>query len=141
VTSKVVFPGVRKVFPQLITQQITSVQPMSISTSMSDWLFGSERGLVRSQDTLNLLFQISEKFNELFPVGSEVNLDIYNKIILTTTKGKAEKLIVKSESYVLANYSVVGFLCDKSDDDTHMFYVQDLIEYQLILKEIKNEVK
>jgi len=140
--NKITFPVVRRCVSKLIAQQITSVQPMTgISSGILELLHGPYRGPCTSQDLLNSLFYISRKFNELFPVGSEVNLDVGSRVIFTTTKTQPEKLIVKSESYVLSNLSVVGFLSDKSDDDTHMYYVQDLIEYQLILKEINNEGK
>lgn len=140
----ITFPIVRRVFQGLISQQIVAVQPMTgITSGILDLLSPNKRGPCRSQDHLNQLFYISGKFNELFPVGSEVHLDVQNIILYSynDSNRQPEKLIVKSESYVLSNYSVVGFLCDKSDDDTHMYYVQDLIEYQLILKEVKNEVR
>jgi hypothetical protein len=103
-----------------------------------DYTF-SVRGPCTTQTALNRLFEVCWKFDEMFPPGTVVNLNI-NKV-LKTDQAETLQIMVKSEPYVLSNISTVGFLCDQSKNDSDFYYVDDLVEYKQILKELGYEPK
>lgn len=136
-----VFPLVRKIFPTLLSQQIVSVQPMTMPSGILTYIDGifSMRRPCTSQAELNRLFEICWKFDEMFPPGTVVTLDTPR--ILATDNAGTTQIMVKSEPYVLSKISTVGFLCDKSGDDSDFYYVDDLVEYKQILKDLGYEPK
>ena len=139
---KITFPIVRKVFSQLISAELVSVQPMAMPKGILNFLevvYSRTRTRCTSQAELNKLFKICWKFDEMFPVGSIVHLDV-NKV-LSMSESVPQTLVVKSEFFVLSNLSSVGFLCNESKDDSEFYYVDDLVEYKAIIEELGNELK
>jgi hypothetical protein len=146
--ASIVFPLVRKVFPSLISQQIVSVQPMALPSGFAfhlDTLYGNRRRRpVTTQAELNRLFLIWDKFQNKYPVGSKltvnVGLILWDGASYHDDKGKPEieKVVLTSEFFVLSNKGSVGFLCNKSKDDTDYYFVDDLIEYDDIVKELES---
>jgi hypothetical protein len=147
--NKIQFPNVRRVYPQLLAQQITSVQPMALPSGIVfslDMNFGRRRP-VKTQKELNYLFQVWDRFQTKYPVGSKltvnVGLILWDGISYHDDKGnpETETVIVTSEFYVLSNKGSVGFLCNKSKDETDYYFVDDLIEYADTIKGLEYEVK
>lgn len=141
----VTFPQVRTVVPTMISQSIVSVQPMKMP---------GERYPCTSQEEFNRLFRMTELFNQMCPIGSHVNKRIgsdgrkntsgilswldftYGSNPKTTLE--SDRLIVKSEAYVLMDSSAVGFLTNESSDEGDYFCLDQFVEYESILKAIKD---
>lgn len=143
----VTFPAIRRVSPGLISQQIVSTQPMSMP--------GTTRYPCRSQEHFNQLWALSEKFNEMYPVGSIVNKDSrkdYNGILswIDFTYGSPNvkqrqsdatitQMSVRSEAFVLAGSSSVGFLTDRSLNDSDFFFLDQFVEYEFVIKGVSDK--
>ena len=103
-------------------------------------MFGDIRGTPpKSPEESNRLFFMVEKFNELYPVGSLVHLDV-SRIMYGSLSDDYDKNVravkVLSEAVVLLNKSAVGFLTSESQDDGDFYFVDDLIEYHTIVEAI-----
>lgn len=127
----------RRSVSKLIAQEIVSVQPMTLPTGIvfyMDELFGNRRRPVKTQKELNVLFRLWEIFEKRYPLGSNVHMNL-ERVIGTETNVQ-EQLTITSEYFVLSNLNTVGFLCNKSKDNQDFYYVDDLKEFEEIIKEL-----
>lgn len=144
--TKVVFPHVRQVAPQMLAQQIVSVQPMSLPSGMLFWLDFGLRRPVKNQEELNRLFKIWEILSEKYPVGSIVNLnfaqrDADNGLIhytVDSNESKVRAVEITSEFYVLSEKNSVGFLCSESTHETDFCYADYIEGYEDLIKGIQD---
>lgn len=132
--TSVVFPAVRKVHSQLLAQQIVSVQPMSLPSGMLFHFDNMKRRPVRGQEELNKLFKIWEYCSGKYIEGTEFRLSL--DFERWSYGGNHTTVILTSDFYVLSEKNGVGFLCNKSKNDSDFFFVDDLEGYQKILKEL-----
>lgn len=99
--------------------------------------FGGLHGLrnrrPRSIEESNRLFEMSFRFNELYPPGSIVHLNL-NKVLgidrLNFDLPEIQPIKVTSEAVVLIDKSAIGFLCNESKDDGDFYFLDDLVEFQ-----------
>lgn len=134
--SKIVFPKIRKVFPQLIAQQIVSVQPMALPSGLIFHLDGGKRRPVRGQEELNNLFKLWKYCSDRFIEGTEFRLSLdFEK---WSFGNHHTTVILTSDFYVLSEKNGVGFLCNKSKNETDFFFVDDLADYEKFLKECES---
>lgn len=132
-----VFPNIKRVLPTLLANEIVAVQPMAIPKGLlfyMDEIYGNRRRPVRNQKELNNLFRLWEIFEKRYPLGSNVHMNL-ERVIGTETNVQ-EQLTITSEYFVLSNMNTVGFLCNKSKDDQDFYYVDDLKEFEEIIKEL-----
>lgn len=91
-----------------------------------------------------MLFQIWDLLQKKYPIGSIVHVDV-GRIIHADgyydDKGNptTETVVVTSEFYVLSEKGSIGYLCDKSKDETDFYFADDLIEYSDVVKELNSE--
>lgn len=86
----------------------------------------------RDVNESNELFELSFRFNELYPVGSIVHIDEARFLGTVDPSETVKNLLpvkVTSEAVVLIDKSSVGFLCSESKDDGDFYFVDDLSEY------------
>lgn len=91
----------------------------------------------------------------MYPVGSIVNKDSrkdYNGILswIDFTYGSPNvkqrqsdatitQMSVRSEAFVLAGSSSVGFLTDRSLNDSDFFFLDQFVEYEFVIKGVSDK--
>lgn len=87
----------------------------------------------RTIEESNRLFEMSFRFNELYPPGSIVHLNL-TKVLgidrLNFDLPEIQPIKVTSEAVVLIDKSAIGFLCNESKDDGDFYFLDDLVEFQ-----------
>jgi hypothetical protein len=100
--------------------------------------FHFRNGPPSTPEESNRLFFLAQRFSEMYPVGSTVHFNA--SLMLEISEENIVPVTVTSDAVVLFRNNAVAILCSESRDDSDFYYINELVEYPLVVEAIAQDV-